>query len=117
MSAVVRQMFAVSPGGTSTVTIDLGAPTVFVAWGTVTWIDSLNDFDRDNAVAIDIPFVDGNPTSSVLFGGNKLGGSGTPSSLFEGALVRFGRFVTFRLRAFHSDDFDCFGYGVIITNP
>jgi hypothetical protein len=46
-----------------------------------------------------------------------LGGSGTPSSLFEGALVRFGRFVTFRLRAFHSDDFDCFGYGVIITNP
>jgi hypothetical protein len=117
MPAAVREMFASRSAGTSTVTIDLGTPTVFVAWGTVTFIDSLNDFDRDNAVAIDIPFVDGGQTSWRLSGGDHLGPNGAASNLFEGALVRFGRFVTFRLRAFHSDDLECFGYGVVITNP
>jgi hypothetical protein len=117
MSAFIREMFAVSPGGTSTVTIDLGASSVFLAWGIVTWIDPLNNFDRDNAVAIDIPFVDGTRTSSRLSGGDHLGAFGASTNLFEGALVRFGRTVTFRLRAFHSDDLNCFGYGIVITNP
>ena len=53
MGAVTRELFASRAAGTSTATVDLGAPTVFVAWGDVTWIDSLSDFDRDNAVAID----------------------------------------------------------------
>ncbi len=117
MAAFVREMFARRGAGTSTVTIDLGAPTTFLAWGSVTWIDPLTDFDRDNAVAIDIPFIDGNRTSTRLSGGDHLGDSGAFSNLHQGALVRFGRFVTFRLRAFHSDDLECFGYGIVITNP
>jgi hypothetical protein len=117
MGAVVRQLFASRSVGSSSVTIDLGAPTVFLAWGNVTWIDSLATFDRDNAVAIDIPFVDGNRTSTRLSGGDHLGDPGAFSNLHEGALVRFGRSVTFRLRAFHSDDLVCFGYGIVITNP
>jgi hypothetical protein len=111
-------MFAHGSGdGVATVTIDLGAPTVFLAWGTITSTDSLADFDRDNAAAIDIPFVDGARTSTRLSGGDHWGDSGAFSNLHQGALVRFGRFVTFRLRAFHAQDLDCFGYGVVITNP
>lgn len=117
MPAVTREMFARRANGTATVTIDLGSPTVFLAWGDVTFIDSLNNFDRDNAVAIDIPFVDGARTSTRLSGGDHLGDAGAFSNLHEGALVRFGRRVTFRLRAFHSDDLECFGYGIVITSP
>ena len=117
MPAFVAEMFASRASGTSTVTIDLGAPTVFLAWGNVTFIDSLADFDRDNAVAIDITFIDGARTSTRLSGGDHLGDSGAFSNLHQGALVRFGRRVTFRLRAFHSDDLEAFGYGIVITNP
>jgi hypothetical protein len=118
MSAVVREMFATGVGdGVATVTIDLGAPTVFLAWGNITFIDSLIQFDRDNAAAIDIPFVDGVRTNARVFGGDHLGDEGAFSNLHEGALVRRGRSVTFRLRAFHAEDLDCFGYGVVITNP
>jgi hypothetical protein len=117
MPAFTREMFARRSNCTSTVTIDLGTSTTFLAWGEVTFIDSLADFDRDNAVAIDIPFIDGLRTNTRLFGGDHLGDNGAFSNLHEGALVRFGRRVTFRLRAFHSDDLECFGYGVVITNP
>jgi hypothetical protein len=117
MSAVVREMFASRAVGSTSVTIDLGVSSVFLAWGDVTWIDSLATFDRDNAVAIDIPFVDGARTSTRLSGGDHLGDAGAFSNLHEGALVRFGRRVTFRLRAFHSDDLEAFGYGIVITNP
>ena len=117
MAAFVREMFASRANGTATVTINLGAPQIFLAWGDVTWIDSLSNFDSDNAVAIDIPFVDGARTATCLSGGAHLGDAGAFSNLHQGALVRFGQTVTFRLRAFHSDDLECFGYGIVITNP
>lgn len=116
MTATTREMFAL-PNATTTVTVVVpGGPATFVAWGTVTWIDSTNDFDSDNATAIDIPFVNGISTSSRLNGGAHLGPPGSINNLREGALVRFGETVTFRLRAF-GPDLNCFGYGIIITNP
>jgi hypothetical protein len=118
MAAIVRQMFARGSGdGAATVTIDLGAPTAFLAWGSITSIDSLADFDRDNAAAIDIPYVDGVRTNDRLSGGGHWGIEGAYSNLYQGALVSTGRTVTFRLRAFHAEDLACFGYGIIITNP
>jgi hypothetical protein len=117
MAAFVREMFARRAAGTTTLTVDLGTPQTFLAWGTITWLDPLTDFDRDNAAAIDITHVDGARTSTRLSGGDHLGDAGAFSNLHQGALVRFGRQVTFRLRAFHSDDFECFGYGIVITNP
>jgi hypothetical protein len=117
MAAFVREMFASRASGTSTVTVNLGSPTTFLAWGDITFIDSLADFDRDNAAAIDIPFVNGSRTDTRLFGGDHLGDNGAFSNLHQGALVRFGQSVTFRLRAFHSDDLECLGYGIVITNP
>ena len=116
---VTPGMFARTSGEVSTVTrtIFLGAPTTFLAWGNVTWIDSLDNFDADNAVAIDILSVGGVRTNRELFGGRHLGPDGSDSNLLQGALVRFGQFVTFRLRAFHSQDLECLGYGIVITNP
>lgn len=66
MPAFVREMFAVSPAGQATVTIDLGSSQTFLAWGVMTWLDPQTDFDRDNAAAIDITHVDGNRTSTRL---------------------------------------------------
>ncbi len=117
MAAFTREMFAVSPTGEATVTIDLGQPQSFLAWGIFTWLDPQTDFDADNAAAIDIILIDGVPTSKRLNGGAHLGPVGSFSNLHEGALVRFGRRITFRLRAFHSSDFNCFGYGIVLTNP
>jgi hypothetical protein len=117
VGAVVRQMFASKDTGSSTVTIDLGRETFFLAWGVITFVDSLNDFDRDNAFAIDIPFVNGVRQPGQLFGGDHLGPLDPPGqirNLYPGAAVRFGRRVTFRLRAFHSSDLVCFGHGVVI---
>jgi hypothetical protein len=117
MAAVVREMFAVSPTGQATLTIDLGQQQTFLAWGTFTWLDPQTDFDKDNAAAIDITHIDGARTSTRLSGGDHLGDAGAFSNLHQGALVRFGRRITFRLRAFHTSDFNCFGYGIVITNP
>jgi len=118
MGAAFREMFAVGNGtATSTVTIDLGSSQVFLAWGDVTFIDPLNNFDRDNAVAVDIPFIDGVRTSTRLNGGDHLGAAGAFSNLHQGAVIRAGRRITYRLRAFHGDDLNAFGYGLVITNP
>lgn len=118
MGAAFREMFASGNGvATSTVTIDLGSSQTFIAWGNITWIDSTSDFDSDNAVAIDIPFVDGVSTSKRLNGGAHLGAPGAFSNLHQGAIIRFGRTITFRLRAFHGEDLNVFGYGLVITNP
>jgi hypothetical protein len=117
MAAYRREMFAVSPTGTATVTIDLGRRQSFLAWGTFTWLDPETDFDRDNAAAIDITHIDGARTATRVYGGGHLGDNGAFSNLHEGALVRYGQRITFRLRAFHTSDFNCFGYGIVITNP
>ena len=116
MAATVREMFSL-PNVPTTVTIIVpGGPAVFLAWGTVTWIDSTINFDRDNAVAIDITAVNGIRTLTRLSGGDHLGDPGAFINLHEGALVRFGQTVTFRLRAI-GPDINCFGYGIVITNP
>ncbi|SDZ20104.1 hypothetical protein SAMN05660209_05005 [Geodermatophilus africanus] len=118
MGAAIRQLFAVGNGdATATVTMDLGSPQTFLAWGAITWIDSTATFDRDNAVGIDITHVDGVRTGTALQGGDHLGDPGALKNLHQGAVFRFGRTVTFRLRAFHGEDLNALGYGIAITNP
>jgi len=117
MTAYVRELFARKSSGTATVTIDLGTPRRFVAWGTITYLDPLSDFDSDNAAAIDITHVDGIRTNTRLYGGAHLGDNGAYSNLHETALVRTGRQITFRLRAFHSSDLECYGSAIVITDP
>lgn len=102
-------------GGYGTVSIDLGRPRRFVAWGTVTMIDSLSDFDRDNAVVIEVYQVDGVETWKAVFGGDHWGAAGASSNVHQGAYVGTGRIVTFRLRSMHADDLDTYGMGTVIT--
>jgi hypothetical protein len=122
MAIIVRDLYARSSTGESSVTINLGQETFFLAWGTVSVIDSLSDFDRDNAVVLDIPFVNGVFQPRRLFGGDHFGpeelvdGHGHIRNVFPAAVVRFGRSVTFRLRAFHSDDLACLAYCTVMTN-
>ena len=98
MGAVVREMFANNANsGTRTVTINLGTRQRFLAWGSVTWLDPQTDFDRDNAAAIDITHIDGIRTSTRLNGGDHLGDPGASRNLHQGALVRTGQRITFRV--------------------
>ncbi|WP_223731907.1 hypothetical protein [Streptomyces purpurogeneiscleroticus] len=115
MAAATRQLFVNSPASRS-VTIDLGATTTFVAWGSITMLDPRIQFDRDNAVVIDIPFIDGNRTNTQVFGGDHWGAAGAFSNVHDSAVVRFGRTVTFRMRTF-GPDIDAMGCGIVITNP
>ena len=115
MAATVRQLFVNSPA-TRSVTIDLGASATFVAWGSVTMVDPRTDFDRDNAVVIDIPFVNGLRTNTQVSGGDHWGDAGAFSNIHDSAIVRFARTVTFRIRTF-GPDVDALGCGIVITNP
>lgn len=101
-------------GGTGSTLIDLGRERRFLAWGEVTFVDSLADYDRDNGVALDIFTVDGEHPQRVGWGGAHLGGEGAPSNLFTGAVVGRGREIQFRLSTFHNSDLEAYGVGCVV---
>lgn len=116
MDAFKVDLFALkSEGGSASATIDLGRARPFLAWGSVSMVDSLADFDRDNAYAFDIFTVDGNRTAGRVSGGDHWGPPGSGSNVFDGAVRGFGRRVNFWLRTMHTDDLDTFGVGVLLT--
>jgi hypothetical protein len=115
MQAIRVNLFSGGNGEQETVTVDLGWERTFYAWCQVNAIDSLNDFDRDNAVAIDIVRVDGNLTTWRASGGDHFGPANAESNVREGALTGFGRRVTFRLRAFHKSDLWAYGTGIVLV--
>ena len=45
--------------GSATATVDLGSSRPFLAWGSITFTDSLAVYDRDNGSAIEVYQVDG----------------------------------------------------------
>jgi hypothetical protein len=102
-------------GGYGTVAIDLGRRKRFLAWGTVTMIDALSDFDSDNAVVIEVFQVDGVETWKAVHGGAHWGAAGASSNVHQGAYVGEGQTVTFRLRSIHHDDLDAYGMGAVVT--
>lgn len=77
-------------------------------------VDSLNDFDRDNAYAFDVFTVDGVKTASRVHGGAHWGPSGSGDNVYEGAVRGVGRFVNIWLRI-HAEDLDTFGVGIVLT--
>lgn len=102
-------------GGTGTATIDLGSARPFYAWCQINLIDSLNDFDRDNAVAVEIYQVDGARTAWRVSGGDHFGASNSATNVHEGALAGTGRRVTFRIRALHHDGLYVYGTGIVLV--
>lgn len=98
-----------------TATINLGSAKQFYAWCQINMIDSLIDFDRDNAVAIDIYQVDGVRTGWRVSGGDHFGPSNTSQNVHEGAKSGYGQRITFRIRAMHSSDLAVFGTGIVLV--
>jgi hypothetical protein len=116
MDAFKVDLFALkNEGGTGSATVDLGRARRFLAWGSVTMVDPLTDFDRDNAVALDIFTVDGALTSSQVSGGDHWGTAGSSANVFDGAVAGFGQRISFFLRSIHSDDLDSFGVGIVLA--
>ena len=66
-------------------------------------IDPTVDFDRDNAIAVDIFTIDGNRTAIRVFNGAHFGPQGAASNVFQGAAVGVGRRITCFLRVFGPD--------------
>ncbi|MHA1960769.1 MAG: hypothetical protein ACW99U_11085 [Candidatus Thorarchaeota archaeon] len=116
MIAYRVNVFSGMSGGVSeTVTLNLGSQKTFYAWCQINTIDSLTDFDRDNAVAIDIYKVDGVRTTWRVSGGDHFGASDTWKNVHEGALVGYGQRITFRIRAMHSSDLSVHGTGIVLV--
>ncbi len=116
MDAFRVNLFALkNEGGSASATVDLGRPRRFMAWGSVTMVDPLTDFDRDNAFAFDIFTVDGSLTSGRVSGGEHWGPTGSGNNVFDGAFVGFGQLINFWLRTIHSADLDTFGVGIVLT--
>ncbi|WP_051298876.1 M10 family metallopeptidase domain-containing protein [Arthrobacter castelli] len=113
----VASMWALkSSGSYGSVTIDLGRRRRFLAWASMTMLDSLNNFDRDNAVTAEIFKVDGNETWRAIYGGDHFGGAGDASNVHQGAYVGYGRRITFRLRSMNPrGDLEAFGAGTVVT--
>lgn len=101
--------------GTATATVDLEFRRPFLAWGSITFIDSLAVYDRDNGACVEVYQVDGVTQWSAGSGGDHLGPNGADSNLRPGALRGFGRRVTFRLRTFHVEDLEHYAVGSILT--
>lgn len=101
--------------GTDTVTINLGQVRHFLAWGTLTMIDSLVDVDRDNMSFIDIYEVDGNRTGWRVSGGDHFGSNNSPGNVYQGAYVGYGQRITFRLTAGHVGDLEVAGYAIVLV--
>jgi hypothetical protein len=95
MDAFKVDLFSLkNEGGSASATIDVGRRRPFLAWGSVSMVDPLTDFDRDNAYAFDIFIVDGNLTSSRVTGGEHWGPQGSGSNVFDGAGRGFGAVST-----------------------
>src|SRR5688572_4159785 len=93
-----------TPGVPATFTVNLLQRRFFVAQVAINMLDSLIDYDRDNAVAADIIFIDGLPTPTVVSGGAHWGPSGNISNVRRASVVAVGQFVTFRLRVMGPDE-------------
>ncbi|MHA2134295.1 MAG: matrixin family metalloprotease [Candidatus Thorarchaeota archaeon] len=104
-----------SKKGTDSVTIDLGQTRHFLAWGTITMIDTLTDYDRDNMCFIDVYEVDGDRTTWRVSGGDHFGSSTSPANVHEGAFVGYGRKVTFRIVSGHSGDLEVSGFAIVLV--
>jgi hypothetical protein len=101
--------------GEAIVVVDLGRARNFLAWGSITFTDSLAVYDRDNGAAVEVLKVDDATAWSAGFGGDHLGPEGSLDNLRPGALRAFGRRVMFRLRTFHVDDLASYGVGCVLT--
>lgn len=101
--------------GTDSVTIDLGQTRHFLAWGSVTMIDSLNSYDRDNWHGIDVYEIDGQRTSWRVSGGDHLGSANAPSNIYEGVRIGYGQRITFRLSAGHVSDLEVAGVAMVLV--
>ena len=101
--------------GSDLASVDLSRARNFLAWGSVTFIDSLSDYDRDNGGAVEVYRVDGERQWVVGSGGDHLHEEGDHRNLRPGAVRGFGRTVTFRLRTFHVDDLEHYGVGCVLT--
>lgn len=115
MIAYQTSVFSGVSGVSETATINLGSPRTFYAWTQINMIDSLTDFDRDNAVAIEIYQVDGNFTGWRVSGGDHFGAPNTSQNVHQGAMVGHGQRITFRIRAMHSQDLAVYGTGIVLV--
>ncbi len=103
-----------STGGTGTRLVDLGLPRRVLAWGQITMVDPLTDFDRDNAYAVEVFDVDGVRPGPLISGGDHWGSSTAPSNVHNGGWVGTAQRITFRISSLHTSDLDSFGTGNII---
>lgn len=103
-----------STGGTGTRLVDLGRTRRVAAWGQVTMVDPLRDFDRDNAYAVEVFDVDGVRPGPLISGGDHWGSPAAPSNVHNGAFVGAAQRITFRISSLHTSDLDTFGTGNII---
>jgi len=115
MNAYRVNLWTAGNTSTDTATIDLGTAQTFYAWCQINLVDSRSNFDRDNAVAIEVYKVDGALTTWRVSGGDHYGASNTDANVHEGALTGHGRRITFRLRAAHTSDLDTFGTGIVLV--
>ncbi len=115
MNAYSTNLFSGVNGGSETATIDLGSIQNFYAWCQINMVDSLSDFDRDNAVVIEIYQVDSVETWKIIYGGDHFGSNGSASNVHIGAISGRGRRITFRMRAMHSEDLSAFGTGIVLV--
>jgi hypothetical protein len=93
-----------TPGVPATFTLNLLQRRFFAAQVAINMLDSLINYDRDNAVAADIIFIDGLPTPRLISGGDHWGPPGAISNVHVASTFGTGQFVTFRLRVMGPDE-------------
>jgi hypothetical protein len=76
--------------------VDLGSPRNFFAFATLAMVDSLTNFDSDNAPFVDVFMIDGVPTGSWVTG-EKFGNPGDITNMHFPSASGTARIITFRI--------------------
>lgn len=111
----VAPLFVSPSARSASITINVGFRRPFVAFGSVTLVDSNIDYDFDNAIAFDVFRVDGVLTTARV-SGPKWGSPGSGNNVFDGAFVGTGQFITFFLRS-RGPDISALAEPIVITEP
>lgn len=92
------------------------SPARVLVWTAFSAIIPHKTFDRDNAIAIDIPMIDGDPTMKIWWGGDHLGDDGDAANLHRGIWQGDASSISIRLRVF-GPDMAASGYAIALFYP
>lgn len=96
--------------------LDLGGYRTVTAWTQLHFLSSLANFDSDNAIAVDIPFVTSSHLPKPRVWNGRWGEKGSIHNVYPGAWTGEARYLLFRLRVMHHQDLEVQATAIVLVD-